>query len=195
MDGPTPLTSISRPFDEILHEPGYLEYQEELRCLIFNTAQTEPPSRDGTPGPALQPGDSYTPEQRIEAQAQFEAALSHGRRLEYLQNWIAEVAPWVRPPLHYQLLGYESIDTFVSLTCSIAMAPLPYRCRTWPSVALLFSTPCWLYLLASSRGRNRRNTPSTVWSSTSRRSDCLGLCYKPGIWLSFRHASSSASWR
>lgn len=94
-DGSTPMTTSSIPFDELLREPGYLEYQEELRCLIFNTAQTEPPSREGSPAPGLEPGSSYTPAQQREAKAQFEVALSTGRRLEYLKNWIAEVAPWV----------------------------------------------------------------------------------------------------
>ncbi|KAK2053180.1 hypothetical protein LY76DRAFT_620092 [Colletotrichum caudatum] len=35
--------------DEFVADPGYLAYREELRCLIFNKAQTAAPTREGTP--------------------------------------------------------------------------------------------------------------------------------------------------
>lgn len=35
--------------DEFVTDPGYLAYQEELRCLIFNSAQTAAPTREATP--------------------------------------------------------------------------------------------------------------------------------------------------
>ncbi|KAI5462353.1 fungal-specific transcription factor domain-containing protein [Mariannaea sp. PMI_226] len=82
----------SWPLDQFVQDPGYLAYQEELRCLIFNTAQTAVPSRETSPvtGDANHPGEEY------EAQVQTKAALSSGRRLSYLKNYVAEVAPWVR---------------------------------------------------------------------------------------------------
>ncbi|KAH8168541.1 fungal specific transcription factor domain-containing protein [Sarocladium implicatum] len=83
------------PSDEILGEPGYLEYQEELRCLIFNTAQTVAPTREGSPSFALDPWIDVTPEKEQEVQHQLAAIMSTGRRLEYLKNWTAEVAPWL----------------------------------------------------------------------------------------------------
>ena len=94
-DSSTSPASSRRPFDEFLREPGYLEYQEELRCLIFNTAQTAAPSREGSPALAQHSGTLYSPEEQQEAQEHLQAALSSGRRLEYLKNWVAEVARWV----------------------------------------------------------------------------------------------------
>ena len=88
----------SWPLDQFVQDPGYLAYQEELRCLIFNTAQTAAPTREGSPVPA---GDADVPngvanDDDYEAQAQTRSALAVGRRLEYLKNYVAEVAPWVR---------------------------------------------------------------------------------------------------
>lgn len=87
--------SNSWPLDQFVQDPGYLAYQEELRCLIFNTAQTAAPSREGSPVPGeyIPPGEDY------EAQRQTKAALSSGHRLAYLKNFVAEVAPWVRVTL------------------------------------------------------------------------------------------------
>lgn len=84
----------SWPLDEFVQDPSYLAYQEELRCLIFNTAQTAAPSREGSPALAAEAGGSS--EESTQVQAQTKAALSVGRRLDYLKNYVAEVAPWVR---------------------------------------------------------------------------------------------------
>lgn len=84
--------SNSWPLDQFVQDPGYLAYQEELRCLIFNTAQTAAPSRESSPAP----GEYGPSDEEFVAQAQTKAALSSGRRLEYLKNYVAEVAPWVR---------------------------------------------------------------------------------------------------
>ncbi|TEA15297.1 Transcription activator AMTR1 [Colletotrichum sidae] len=88
--------------DEFVTDPGYLAYQEELRCLIFNTAQTAAPTREGTPeaadggfaaggfaAPATSRGDDSTA-RRLAGQV-----LGTGRRLEYLKNYVGEVAPWL----------------------------------------------------------------------------------------------------
>ncbi|KAF4126085.1 C6 transcription factor [Geosmithia morbida] len=37
------------PLDQFVLDPGYLAYREELRHLIFNTAQTAAPTRQGSP--------------------------------------------------------------------------------------------------------------------------------------------------
>lgn len=89
----------SWPLDQFVQDPGYLAYQEELRCLIFNTAQTAAPTREASPvsiGGAEGPKDgTASTDDDHEAQAQTRAALAVGRRLEYLKNYVAEVAPWV----------------------------------------------------------------------------------------------------
>ncbi|KAJ4283178.1 hypothetical protein NW764_002581 [Fusarium oxysporum] len=83
--------SNSWPLDQFVQDPGYLAYQEELRCLIFNTAQTAAPSREASPTLG-----SYGPtDEELAAQAQTKTALASGRRLEYLKNYVAQVAPWL----------------------------------------------------------------------------------------------------
>jgi len=96
------------PFDDILRQPGYLESQEDVRCLILNTAQTVAPSREGSPSLAQDLGRRSTSAQQLEAQAQLTAALSSGRKVEYLKNWVAEVAPWVglSAALHSYLINF-----------------------------------------------------------------------------------------
>lgn len=88
----------SWPLDLFGQDPGYLAYQEELRCLIFNTAQTAAPTREASPVSTADievPKDDAAADDDSEAQAQTRAALAVGRRLEYLKNYVAEVAPWV----------------------------------------------------------------------------------------------------
>ncbi|KAK0382305.1 C6 zinc finger domain-containing protein [Colletotrichum limetticola] len=88
--------------DEFVTDPGYLAYQEELRCLIFNTAQTAAPTREGTPeaadggfsaGGFAAPGTILGDEGAARRQAG--QILGTGRRLEYLKNYVGEVATWL----------------------------------------------------------------------------------------------------
>jgi hypothetical protein len=88
----------SWPLDEFVQDPGYLAYQEELRSLIFNTAQTAAPTRETSPV-SVAAGQSPKEQEEQEAQAQTKAALATGRRLEYLKNYVAAVAPWVCHPM------------------------------------------------------------------------------------------------
>ncbi|RNJ59593.1 hypothetical protein D7B24_002203 [Verticillium nonalfalfae] len=88
--------------DHFVSEPGYLEYQEELRCLIFNTAQTAAPTREGTPEPgttlpeALPLVPSFpSPSNDAANRRQAAQTLASPRRLEFLKNYVAEVAPWL----------------------------------------------------------------------------------------------------
>ncbi|KAI9159106.1 C6 zinc finger domain-containing [Paramyrothecium foliicola] len=89
----------SWPLDEFALDPGYLAYQEELRCLIFDTAQTAAPTREGSPASLLSPGvahfDTPSVEQQQIDQTHVKQTLSVGRRLEYYRNYVAEVAPWL----------------------------------------------------------------------------------------------------
>ena len=92
--------------DEFVQDPGYLAYQEELRCLIFNTAQTANPSREATPtandeaaSASVQVRDTAAEQAEIQAahslHRQTAAVLSQGRRMEYLQNYVGSIAPWL----------------------------------------------------------------------------------------------------
>ncbi|KAK1853153.1 C6 transcription factor [Colletotrichum chrysophilum] len=88
--------------DEFVTDPGYLAYQEELRCLIFNTAQTAAPTREGTPEAAdggFAAGGFAAPGTMLgdDSAARRHAGqiLGTGRRLEYLKNYVGEVAPWL----------------------------------------------------------------------------------------------------
>lgn len=92
----------SWPLDHFVTNPSYLAYQEELRCLIFNTAQTAATTREGTPdGDAenFQNGlvtvGTNTLSDDSAARRQTARLLAQGRRLEYLKNYIGEVAPWL----------------------------------------------------------------------------------------------------
>lgn len=93
--------SNSWPLDEFVQDPSYLAYQEELRSLIFNTANTAAPSREGSPTPDV----SGHGKEDHEIQAVTKAALATGQRLVYLKNYVAEVAPWVRLLQHSQPSG------------------------------------------------------------------------------------------
>lgn len=111
-DSPHPfLAEDSSPsailrLDEFVQDPGYLAYQEELRCLIFSTAeaQTAAPSRAATPAPAEAAAASSDPSSDVAAHPscsqqdvhrQTAAILSQGRRLAYLKNYVGQVAPWL----------------------------------------------------------------------------------------------------
>lgn len=85
-DGLSPSTTLS--LDDFSRDPGFLASQEELRSLIFNTAQSAAPSREGSPLERSR-GSTAGPVQQIEQ------ILSRGRNLEYLRNYSSQVAPWV----------------------------------------------------------------------------------------------------
>ncbi|OIW31511.1 hypothetical protein CONLIGDRAFT_652571 [Coniochaeta ligniaria NRRL 30616] len=70
--------------DEFAHDPGYLASREELRTLIFSTAQSAAPTREASPA-----ADADA------ARIQTSQVLSLGRRLEYLKNYVGQVAPWL----------------------------------------------------------------------------------------------------
>lgn len=81
----SPATASSWPFDEFAHDPDYLASQEALRSLLFTTARSAAPSR------------AETPVEDEEAAGTFDIKqiLVNGRRVQYLKNYMSQVAPWV----------------------------------------------------------------------------------------------------
>lgn len=79
----SPLSNIS--FDQFVQDPVYLQSQETLRSLLFSTAQSTAPTR--APSPIQDNGPHPISTHGI---------LLNKKRIEYLKNYVAEVAPWVR---------------------------------------------------------------------------------------------------
>lgn len=114
---PLSASSFSSPvsrwqLDSFAQDPGYVAYREELRCLIFNTAQTAPSS----PSAETRDQSPLTPNavDQVERLAQRQTAelLARGRHLDYLKNYVAEVAPWV----NRALASLPPLPCFVALT-------------------------------------------------------------------------------
>ncbi|OAL04647.1 hypothetical protein IQ06DRAFT_332989 [Phaeosphaeriaceae sp. SRC1lsM3a] len=81
----SPATASSWPQDEFAFNTDYLASQEALRSLLFNTARSGAPTRDGTPDDAEEPSGVLNIKQ----------VLSKGRRVQYLKNYMVQVAPWL----------------------------------------------------------------------------------------------------
>ena len=81
----SPATATSWPFDEFAHDPHYLASQEALRSLLFTTARSAAPTRAGTPDD----GEEST------GLVNNKQVLSKGRPVQYLKNYLSQVAPWV----------------------------------------------------------------------------------------------------
>jgi hypothetical protein len=86
----SPLASWTDGFS---HDPGFLASQEELRCMLFTIAQSAAPTRAGSPVDPEQGRDVEEPSRR--ERATMRPALSNSRRIEYLKNYVGQVAPWV----------------------------------------------------------------------------------------------------
>lgn len=84
-------------FDEFAHDPNYLASREELRTLIFSTAQSAAPSREASPAVVAGDDTAYVDATAAPSaiQEQMSEVLSQGRRLEYLKNYVGQVAPWL----------------------------------------------------------------------------------------------------
>ncbi|KAJ9224960.1 transcriptional regulator family: Fungal Specific TF [Paecilomyces variotii] len=78
----SPLTNIS--LDQFIQDPVYLQSQETLRSLLFSTAQSTVPTRAPSP---VQDGQPHAISTR--------GIMSSRKRIEYLKNYVAEVAPWL----------------------------------------------------------------------------------------------------
>lgn len=81
----SPATASTWPFDEFAHDPDYLASQEALRSLLFTTARSGAPTREGSPSEAEESTGSFN----------IKHVLAKGRRVEYLKNYMSKVAPWV----------------------------------------------------------------------------------------------------
>lgn len=81
----SPATASSWPFDEFAHDPDYLASQEALRSLMFTTARSAAPTRAGTPVEI----DDMT------GTVNIKHVLANGRHIQYLKNYMSQVAPWV----------------------------------------------------------------------------------------------------
>lgn len=89
--------------DDYATNPTFLASQEELRSLLFNTAQSTHPTRAPSPDSG---GAGYVPEvvdgvgaaaASTSGQNQMKQILGTRKRVEYLKNYIAKVATWVSP--------------------------------------------------------------------------------------------------
>lgn len=95
LDGSSP--SLTWRPDEFTLNQGYQDYKEELRSLIFNTANSAAPTRQASP--AAGGGERSDPDfvACLDEELRAEAAgiLAVGGRTKYLRNYVAQVAPWV----------------------------------------------------------------------------------------------------
>ena len=95
LDGSSP--SLTWRPDEFTLSQGYQAYKEELRSLIFNTANSAVPTRQGSPdAPGEQDGLSPLPSIDERRRRETAEILAVNGRVEYLRNYVAQVAPWVR---------------------------------------------------------------------------------------------------
>ncbi|GKZ36059.1 hypothetical protein AbraIFM66950_006934 [Aspergillus brasiliensis] len=86
--------------DGFSQDPGYLASQEELRCILFSLANSTAPTRVSSPDAVgrfevpeqFSHSKTHQPERRGEL---LQSSLSSRRRIEYLKNYVAEVAPWL----------------------------------------------------------------------------------------------------
>lgn len=92
----SPATASSWPFDEFAHDPDYLASQEALRSLLFTTAQSTAPTRAGSP----------VGFEETVGNVNLKQTLSVGRRVQYLKNYMSQVAPWVCSPKLLIQYGY-----------------------------------------------------------------------------------------
>ncbi|PWY70321.1 Zn(II)2Cys6 transcription factor [Aspergillus sclerotioniger CBS 115572] len=76
----SPTTSWTDGFSE---DPGYLASQEELRCILFTLANSTAPTRVSSPDPI-----EHT-------QPQPQTPLTNETQIQYLKNYITEIAPWL----------------------------------------------------------------------------------------------------
>ncbi|KAJ6043293.1 uncharacterized protein N7446_001489 [Penicillium canescens] len=86
----SPLGAASWGHDGFTHDPGFLASQEELRCMLFNIAHSAAPTR--APSPDTHAQDAV---QIRDSDRAARPVLSNPRRIEYLKNYVGQVAPWL----------------------------------------------------------------------------------------------------
>lgn len=80
-------------YDGFSQDPGFLASQEELRAILFELANSAAPTRTSSPDSWRNYGHSV-PKSYHERRREPNP-LSSRRRIEYLKNYVAEIAPWV----------------------------------------------------------------------------------------------------
>lgn len=83
--------------DGFSQDPDFLASQEELRCFLFSLANSAVPTRASSPdaagsGDHLEQLSQPLPK---DSRDSWHAPLSEGRHIQYLKNYVTEVAPWV----------------------------------------------------------------------------------------------------
>jgi hypothetical protein len=112
LTGPSPSTaSLNGSWyqDGFSQDPGFLASQEELRAILFTLANSAAPTRASSPELGKTPTTTspvvyqyqqpqYSRDQRRRSGRDVipQSPLSSRRRIEYLKNYVAEIAPWVR---------------------------------------------------------------------------------------------------
>lgn len=91
---PSPPGAASWGHDGFSHDPGFLASQEELRCMLFTIAQSAAPTRAASPDVNGQ-DDGEREDRPGRDPMPMRSALSSRRRVEYLKNYVGQVAPWV----------------------------------------------------------------------------------------------------
>jgi hypothetical protein len=79
-------------FDEYAANPKFLELQEELRAMLFDSVVSQTPTRAATPELADSERQRADPKS---VPRLMRSVISTAKRAEYLKNWITEVAPWL----------------------------------------------------------------------------------------------------
>lgn len=122
--------------DGFSQDPGFLASQEELRCIIFSFAHSAAPTRVGSLSP-----DQHSGQHQHHYQKQDQNERDHGyhtedegmglhgkleppdsisslKRIEYLKNYVAQVAPWVSSILPFPCLLFTLPLLFLTLPTS-----------------------------------------------------------------------------
>lgn len=113
LDGSSPSLTW-RPDEFTLHQ-GYQAYKEELRSLIFNTANSAAPTRQASPDADDDQDERYLVPSPDEGHRRETAdILAVGSRVKYLRNYVEQVAPWVCIYIYIYIYIYISPFPFFS---------------------------------------------------------------------------------
>ncbi|RAL10823.1 uncharacterized protein BO97DRAFT_348479 [Aspergillus homomorphus CBS 101889] len=80
--------------DGFSQDPDFLASQEELRCFLFSLANSAVPTRASSPDTAGR-GDQLLKVLTNDGGDSWRSPLSDGEHIQYLKNYVTEVAPWL----------------------------------------------------------------------------------------------------
>jgi len=104
-------------------DPLFLASQEELRALLFNTARSTVPTRAPSPSIPENHRSRHSRETSPKHSSGFmRLIVTSPRRLQYLQNYIQEIAPWLDMfdmTRTFQKSIVEKAKTSEALLCAI----------------------------------------------------------------------------